>query len=58
MIDHQVYFEAMVELGYESFSVEPDGTVWTGTFEDKTFVDPAIVAAKVAEVESRKANAS
>jgi hypothetical protein len=54
VIDHQVYFEALTELGYESFSVEPDGTVWTGKFEDKTFVDPEIVSAKVAEVEARK----
>jgi hypothetical protein len=54
MIDHQVYFEALTELGYESFSVESDGTVWTGTFEDKTFVDREIVAAKVEEVQARK----
>lgn len=53
MINQQLYFEAMTELGYESFAVEPDGTVWTGTEDNKTFVDPEIVAAKLQEIESR-----
>lgn len=53
MINHQHYFEAMTELGYESFSVEPDGAVWTGTEDNKTFVDPEIIFAKVAEVAAR-----
>jgi hypothetical protein len=53
VIDHQIYFEALTELGYESFSVESDGTVWTGTFDNKTFVDADLVKAKVDEIKAR-----
>jgi hypothetical protein len=54
MVNQQLYFEAMTELGYESFSVEPDGLVWLGTEQDKQYVDPKIVSAKIKEIENRK----
>lgn len=53
-VDQQVYFEALIALGYESFSVEPDGTVWTGTEDEREYVDKKKVAKAVAEVEQAR----
>ena len=36
-------------------SVEPDGTAWTGTFDDQTSVDPEALAAEVARLEAEEA---
>lgn len=52
-VDQQLYFEAMTELGYESFAVEPDGTIWLGTEDDKQFIDTAPVLAKIEEIKAR-----
>lgn len=55
-VNQQHYFEALVELGYESFAVEPDGTVWIGLEDEKEYIDLEPVIAKVAEVAQRQQN--
>jgi len=51
----QIWCEAMVELGYDSFSVEPDGTAWTGTEDKKVAVSQKTLDDKVAEIVARRA---
>lgn len=52
MINQQLYFKAMISLGYDSFSIEPDGTVWLGTDDDRIYPNMDEINAKVAEIEN------
>lgn len=52
--DPQLWADALVELGYDSFSVEPDGSAWTGTSENKTTIPKKTITDKVAEIVARR----
>lgn len=41
-----LYVKSAENVANGSVSIEPDGTVWTGTEKDKTFIDTAKVQAE------------
>lgn len=56
-MNDRIIRRACAALGIsEPISIEPDGTIWTGTYEDKVFVDVDAVHAKVIELETEEAS--
>jgi len=45
---------ACQSLGHSNVSVEADGTCWTGTEDNKTVIDSALVDAEVVRIEGEK----
>ena len=41
---------ALLALGYENASIEMDGTYWTGTDYERTYIDPKKVEKKMDEL--------
>ena len=46
-----LHVQAAVNIAGESVSVEPDGTCWTGTDPDRTYLDTALVQAEYERLE-------
>jgi hypothetical protein len=50
--------QACRNLGLEEpISIEPDGTVWTGLFEERVYADMDVVNAEIARIESENSAA-
>ena len=47
-----IYRQAAENLTTESVSIEPDGTCWTGTGNDRTYLDTAEVEAEMVRLEA------
>jgi len=51
-METNTYRQAAENLTTESVSIEPDGTCWTGTDNDRTYLDTAEVEAEVQRLET------